>query len=163
MAERMMTLALQLLRWRTGSMSWHTHGWPGQLALLCSTDPGDRARCLANLKSDYEAFLKAQDLGKSVLFLRNAARMSPFATYPMAEVAAALCNQTPPPPEAVQQVTTVSRQVWSSWGQTKVVEDGNNVMRDLETRAVKSKKVGIPAQWDALRSRGVMEQHGRTQ
>eukprot|EP00974_Lingulodinium_polyedra_P104425 10108312-Lingulodinium_polyedra.AAC.1 len=56
----------------------------------------------------------------------------------------------------------VADTIFSGWCQSKVVEDGNKVVRDEETRAVTNKSSLKPArQWDTLRSREVIAGHQR--
>eukprot|EP00974_Lingulodinium_polyedra_P026702 2574660-Lingulodinium_polyedra.AAC.1 len=62
-----------------------------------------------------------------------------------------------------QEVVQFARLVFSGWGQTKVCEDANAVVREKETRDTTSKVVAKTKQWDSLRARKVIELHGGTE
>eukprot|EP00974_Lingulodinium_polyedra_P102156 9892841-Lingulodinium_polyedra.AAC.1 len=86
--------------------------------------------------------------------------MSPFNTTLVREVAEVVVGLLGGQAEAVHQATECSKQIFQSWGQTKVVEDGNREMRNLESHDVLNRTIGLAKQWDGLRTREVIKAHG---
>eukprot|EP00974_Lingulodinium_polyedra_P054152 5207136-Lingulodinium_polyedra.AAC.1 len=72
---------------------------------------------------------------------------------------------TPLPPYMSAQDRSVlealARKIFSTWGQSKVIEDGNKEIREKEDRDTTCKLLGIRKQWDALVAREVIKAHGR--
>ena len=164
LAAKCMDLVLNLLHFRIGSMAWHSESWPGLLALLASGKDADLELCLRKLRLDSEALAEAHAYGRSNVFLRNASRMSPLTRRPVSEVANLLFSVRPGlSTEEVQQLKAWGKNLWSGWGQTKVVEDGNRIVREHETKDVTNKTVSIAMLWDGLRSAKVLESYGRAE
>ena len=163
-AAKAMDLVLNLLHFRVGSMAWHSETWPGLLALLASGEDSDLELCLRKLRVDAEALAEAHAHGRSNIFLRNASRMSPLSRRPVSEVADLLFTVRPGLTTAEsQQLKAWGQRLWSNWGQTKVIEDGNRVVREKETRVVTNKAVSMAMQWDGLRSAKLLETYGRAE
>eukprot|EP00974_Lingulodinium_polyedra_P113186 10956029-Lingulodinium_polyedra.AAC.1 len=53
--------------------------------------------------------------------------------------------------------------VFTGWGQTKVVEDAFQRMRDREERDVKNRKLMLTKRWSHLRDEAVIRPHARTE
>ena len=163
-AKQAWKLLLQLMCFRAQSMAWHTEGWPGLLALLCSGRPEDDRLCCSLLATDWRAFCQCQELGRSSLFLRNLAKMSPFNTRPLSELVDKLPAQGDTLlPEDLEEVRALSKAIWSGWGQTRLVERGNKEVRAQESFETSKKVLSQAKQWDSLRTRGVISQMGRAE
>ena len=162
LAQQAMNLVVCLLEARGASMSWHSDSWPGLLALLCSPLQADVDDCLVQLDNDNLALLTCQTKAAASLFLKNMARMSPLTNAVMSD----LCARVLPlgrgmAPADLSYAQSLSRDIWSSWGQSKVVEDGNKVVRDREERDTTKKRLAPGNQWAVLRGKGVIALHGR--
>eukprot|EP00974_Lingulodinium_polyedra_P024108 2334084-Lingulodinium_polyedra.AAC.1 len=62
-------------------------------------------------------------------------------------------------PARVGELHRLSLHCYSGFGQTKVIEDGNKVVREAED-STSNKRLRITRQWDVLRTKGVLGQHG---
>eukprot|EP00969_Alexandrium_andersonii_P037292 1634170-Alexandrium_andersonii.AAC.1 len=76
LAEEAQTLALQLLRHRACSMSWHDQLYPGLLALATSSDRAVQDDLLRSLQLDLAALQAAQKEASEGTFLARLARNS---------------------------------------------------------------------------------------
>eukprot|EP00974_Lingulodinium_polyedra_P084280 8159702-Lingulodinium_polyedra.AAC.1 len=88
------------------------------------------------------------------------AKMSPFQTRFMSDLAQVLCKEEVPQAEE-HAVHKVCQHVFMGFGQTKIVEDANREAREREQQDVLNRKISISKMWDALRSRGVLDMHRR--
>ena len=149
---------------RLCSLAFHDESWPGQLVLFSSEDGAERERAWKRMRSDYEIFLKVVELGKTMPFYRKAAAMSPFKTVIVAEVAEAVLGATDetraPLAECLREYTKL---LFEGFGQTKVVEDSFQVLRDRESRDVCNKILHILRQLACLVDGGTLEKHKRKQ
>ena len=57
----------------------------------------------------------------------------------------------------------MARDLFTGWGQSKVVEDVLNRLRDRETRAVKDKRLGVVNQWNTMRGEEIIKLHRRVE
>eukprot|EP00974_Lingulodinium_polyedra_P005403 508713-Lingulodinium_polyedra.AAC.1 len=135
-----MDLVTSLLFARGSSMAWHSQSWPGLLALLCSNDPQDTARCLELLRTDWEALQACEEKARHSLVLQNAVAMSPLKARPMVELCEKLSHDDPPmAPTDASAAARLSYDLFSGFGQSKVIEDANKEARDSETFNTKNK------------------------
>ena len=70
-AHRMIKCMVSLLRHRAASCSWHTHGYPGLLALLAHSDKAVVKRGLAQLKEHIEALEWARTASPEAVAMAN--------------------------------------------------------------------------------------------
>eukprot|EP00974_Lingulodinium_polyedra_P058038 5588875-Lingulodinium_polyedra.AAC.1 len=116
-------------------MAWHSSSWPGMLALFASEDVAVQRRALQELEQDWRAFERARSLAPASPFLLKLVRKSCFSTTVMSEVAeACFSGAEKPEVEVLRDMQGLSRSIFTGWGQTKVVEDAFNRMRDRESR-----------------------------
>eukprot|EP00974_Lingulodinium_polyedra_P020496 1983899-Lingulodinium_polyedra.AAC.1 len=142
-------------------MSWHSCGWPGQLPLLLSTNPTEVEACVARLNEDRQCLEKCEELAPRSLFFQNAAKLSPFRFRVMAELLEMLQPDGTFSEANLRVVKYQVAELFGGWGQTKVIEDANKQVRELESQGSLKKVVGRASAWDTMRSKGVLESHGR--
>jgi hypothetical protein len=124
LAERRMALVVSLLWTRGSSMSWHTDTWPGLLALLNSPSEEDKVACIEELNRDHCILLTCHTKVVGSVFYRNLCKVSPLAAKPMSEIRDLLTLTQPwMTPADRLALEAFSNKVFSSWGQTKVVEE----------------------------------------
>eukprot|EP00974_Lingulodinium_polyedra_P048213 4627644-Lingulodinium_polyedra.AAC.1 len=115
-------------------MGWHSQAWPGLLALLCTGNQEDQELCIATLTADWRAFSKCSSFSGSSLFHANLAKTSQFHTRPMSEVVDLLpAEGATLLPSDLEDLRQVSHNIWSGWGQTRLVEKGNKEVREQES------------------------------
>eukprot|EP00974_Lingulodinium_polyedra_P118677 11168127-Lingulodinium_polyedra.AAC.1 len=92
------------------------------------------------------------------------ANMSAFQTTLLGEVADCLqADGGGVLPAEMDTLCQFARLLFSGWGQTKVCEDANQVVRESESRSVRNRVLNITKQWDVMRTKAVISQHGRTE
>ena len=78
LALQTLTFALRVVFHRCSSLGWHSHNWPGKLAMLL--DPAKRDDCIRELRLDYRAFLEAEQRCSGSTLLGKMVISSPFQT-----------------------------------------------------------------------------------
>ena len=140
-ATQAFQLAMNLAKFRCSSIAGHCQFWPGLLALFASPAESDHLNGLLRLRTDWRAYKAARDKAPANPFLGKLRRKSPFDTTPMSEIGEAvdvgLADQ-----DVLGEVCPVALAIFRGWGQTKVLEDCVNKLRDREERDVKNRKVG---------------------
>eukprot|EP00974_Lingulodinium_polyedra_P092425 8954768-Lingulodinium_polyedra.AAC.1 len=143
-------------------MSWHWGSWPGLLARFASDNLQAKREALQLLRADWQAFVAARELQEAAPFLATLVRKSPFSTVLLKEIAAECCQEPfPPEAEVLETLQKVCTTIYRGWGQTKIVEDGFQAIRDREDRDVRNKRVSLITQWSYLRDEGVIAKHQR--
>ena len=162
-AAQASTLLCHILAARAASMTWHTEGYPGRIALLLSTNKEEQAAFLARFKADHAAFQAASELQSGDPFLKSALRGSFFHTTLGAELADLLCPKHPTASEGhqLQEAVQVALDLFGGWGQTKVVEDNFHDLREHEQRATASRQLHLARQLVISSSKGKLQEHGR--
>ena len=117
-------LALRICKYRMQSMSWHSHAWPGAPALFASDKEEDREKGWSFLSKCWRAHQKLQEHAAGSLFLGWVASRSAWNTVVMAEVGEAAFGTDPVLPKAdvLQTLHGFSKDIFRSFGQTKVIE-----------------------------------------
>eukprot|EP00974_Lingulodinium_polyedra_P007089 672245-Lingulodinium_polyedra.AAC.1 len=87
--------------------------------------------------------------------------MSPFKTRPWKDLATCFTETGQISAADEDALAKLSRDIFSGLGQSKVREDGNKEICDAETFTTKNKALLPTMMWDTLRSRKVLEKHGR--
>eukprot|EP00974_Lingulodinium_polyedra_P111387 10773742-Lingulodinium_polyedra.AAC.1 len=153
-ATQVFHLATHLAAKRCASMLAHNQGWPLQLALLCSQDQADVHQCLRQLREDYQLWLDAKQVAASDLFLKNLVKQSPFQGAVMQDLGELVTSvpDVTAQPALVAQLQEWAHHLFQGWGTTKMIEDGNGILRDREDRDSKRKVLRCTKQWDVLRS-----------
>merc|ERR1711978_774463 len=100
-------------------MSWHSHSWPGRLAIAASSNNDDQVVCAEMLKADYEVFKEAQSYSGNSTALAKMVARSPFQLTVVPE-AAELASSGVPEAEVKAQLHVLSSALFSSFGQTKL-------------------------------------------
>ena len=161
-AKQAWNLACHLVRFRFGSMSWHFASWPGQLALFASDSADDRGVVLRTWRADWNAFQAASEHAPVSPFLDQLVRRSPFRTVAMSEVAEYACAEGAPDDEEVTRtLAQFAKNVFSGFGQSKVVEDAFQKARDREGYDVKNRRRELARRWANLGDMGVLRLHER--
>ena len=159
-AQRLATFALTLVRNRCASMAWHSDYYPGRLALLLSDNNVEVAECVKEFRGDYAAWQKAQEFAPGNSVLAKCASSSCFRAAAIQGVADALCAATPEPePDRVARATAIAHDIFAGFGQTKVVEDTFQVLRDRETRDVRNRTLNRARAWSVARGQGTLGLH----
>ena len=142
-ARLAMRFAVHILKARASSMAWHSHGWPGQLVLFASSVPEDRANAWERLHQSFLAdlSLKAESTGSAVL--RKLMARSPFRSTLMAEVVHVAFSPDSCHSQADREneLRALAVNAFSSFGQTKIVEDSLCQLRDRADRDTKNKNL----------------------
>eukprot|EP00974_Lingulodinium_polyedra_P044053 4228483-Lingulodinium_polyedra.AAC.1 len=101
-------------------------------------------------------------MGAKSSFHKKLAQRSPFQSVALREVGT-LAFDTPDLPKDVktQQLATMATQVFSGFGQSKVVEDSLNRLRNVEERASKGKVLSLVRQYGILRDESICNLHKR--
>ena len=63
----------------------------------------------------------------------------------------------------VERLTDMTKAIYNGWGQTKIVEDTNRVLRDRETRDVNNRRLSMINYWSAMRGGKTIELHERAE
>ena len=132
LAKEAVNLVLTLILHRVSSMSWHSHGWPGQLVLFASDSLETRTMGLERLRKSWGAFCNAVEVSDASVSSKNVVRESPFNTTIMQEVAKFACESGSSDEHILEELYLLAKALFSGWGQTKVIED---VLQRLRVRA----------------------------
>ena len=63
----------------------------------------------------------------------------------------------------MDQVLLMTKQLFTGWGQTRIIEQANREIREQERFDSWKKAVSTAKLWDSLRSRGVIDKFDRTE
>ena len=85
------------------------------------------------------------------------------STILMAEVASFACHQEVPEAAVQAELHEASKQLFSGWGQTKLIEDGRNKLCGTEQRHSQCSTAPIIRQWASLRDEQVVASHHRAE
>ena len=165
-----------LLKHRLTAMLWHIASWPGKLALFLQLDFGPDSQVLVDLLTDLRAFNEAVSQGAGSAWILKLIKSSPFQTWVMKDI----CNLLFGPDagdlgeharlnygrELGWVLRKAQRVVWelfSGWGNTKIVEDHFKKMRERESKDNSNKRLAMQTYWAASSEMGAIELHERTQ
>eukprot|EP00974_Lingulodinium_polyedra_P023069 2227447-Lingulodinium_polyedra.AAC.2 len=56
-----------------------------------------------------------------------------------------------------------AKELWSGWGHTHMIEDGNRELRNRESHDTNNKVLKVAKQWDVLRSRDLVQAYRRVE
>ena len=88
---------------------------------------------------------------------------SPFSGVLVSDIADFICGPDLLTNEwKLKRFRDYARQIFSSWGQTKVVEDNFKNMRDRETTDTKNKSHAPLVYWSMAREMGSIKKHQRS-
>ena len=87
LAQVAFSLACSCLKHRMASMKWHDDGWPGLLALFASSEKQDQELAWSRMQEDWQVFQAVSKMSKGDPVLSRVARMSPFATTLVLDIA----------------------------------------------------------------------------
>ena len=123
MALHAMNVFRNCAKHRSASMAFHFASWIGLFALASSDNEMDAVMCIKKLRTTYRAFLNAKRWSHSSPFLQKVVNASPFNTVVMEDLddlVVAPGIQTSD--FIIKKFRAYSLALFSSWGQTKVVE-----------------------------------------
>ena len=164
LAKLVMTIEMNQIKHRAGSMMYHYESWLGQMALGCSPDIRDRDKCIDKLYSDFKIFGRAKERSAKNTFLAKIVKASPFNFAVMEDVVYLLFGPHDRSGEfARAQFEKVCSYIFEGWGQTKVIEDNFKHMRDRETHDTTNKNHIPISYWSFAREMGAIESHKRAQ
>ena len=147
---------------RTASMTFHFASWIGLYALAASDDEMDWHLCLKKLRRHFRAFLNARIYAHQSPFLKKVVDASPFNIVIMQDVAdLATAPGIQRNNFIMKKFRSYAMAIFSSWGQTKVVEDNFQRMRQREACDTKNKAHAPCAYWAMARDMKSIEDHKR--
>ena len=164
LASTALDIVRYLCRERIGSMLWHSGCWPGLLALMTTGIAMDEVNCLALLRADFRNFLDAVIGGVSDVVLKKIVDGSCFQTTLVKDIAEVATRPLIWPGgfrQMIVKLVRMARALYAGWGQTKVVEDTNRVLRDRETRDVNNRRLSMINYWSAMRGGKTIALHDR--
>ena len=124
MAEKAMNLFLSISRHRAGSMLWHYASWIGLFALAASDDENEVELCFEYLRRHYRGYLDALRCSSGSKFLKQIVAASPFSTTIVRQIAEFYIGPWfIPNIEIRQKLVAYARELFTSLGQTKIIED----------------------------------------
>ena len=161
-AAKAMGIWLSCTMHRVGSMMWHFTSWPGLFALVASDILDEVHAGLTLLRSHYKAFLDAQLHMTKSHFVKKVVAASPFQWTVMEDIA----NFSVAPDHhsnewRLGRLRSYAKALFSSWGQTKVVEDCFQRMRTREEGDTRSKIHNSLAYWSMPNEMKTIELHDR--
>ena len=142
-------------------MAWHDQGWPGLLALFASPVEADRLHAWDMLLGDYEIFQQLAKVDKGP-FYRRIEKLSPFNTTLMKEIASAVARISmfaDATEHALTLLSELATMLFAGFGQTKVIEDIIQKLRDRETRDVCNRVVKSLRQLAVMADSDGMDKH----
>ena len=158
LAEQAVNLLTAILAERCSSMAWHSHQYPGLVALLGSTSASDREAFLQSLRLDHAAAKEVAALSSGSAFFKALHKVSMFRTPFLAELARALVDS--PSQATVDTWSLHARHLFSGMVQTKCVEDTFQSLRERESRD-NTHKVFLPLrQLSVVADLQALEAHG---
>ena len=161
-AAKAMGIWVSLAKFRAGSMMWHYLSWPGLLALLLSSDKTDVDLCLQLLARHYNAYVVAAREAEENPWLQKVVSASPFKFKVMEEIALFMISPTDLSEDEVsQRLQEYARDIYSSLGQTKIIEDTFQKMRTRESTDTRNKAHHPLTYWTMAKAMGTIEAHGR--
>ena len=123
-SDRAMGTWLSCTLHRIGSMMSHFASWVGLFGLAASDDDQDVCNCISRLRAHYRSSLNATSFQKKNKFLNQLVMSSPFSAVLMREIEDVVVSPDILPKDwKLQRIKDYARSIFSSWGQTKIVED----------------------------------------
>lgn len=178
LAQTMVDVFLNACFHREGSMLYHSHSWPGQAALgadhtpleheelLMQDDNDPYETFLRNLRRDYRIYLEVLWMhSDNSTFLLKLIKASPFKMPFMVDLAE-LCTLPAPGLTNVdikRKVHEYLHRIFSSWGQTKVVEDLFKKMRERESQDTLNGIRAVYSYFAAASQMGAIKLHHRNE
>ena len=157
-------LVLHSCKRRVASMSWHSHSWPGLLALLLAEDSATFNLGCKRLLQDFLAWWDCKAEGAANTFLRGCASRSPFATVLVQELSQVLATPSlRSVPDILGELREAARELFSTLGTSKPCEDLFRILREREERDTNNRVITLSRQFSAAQEAGILEQHGRAQ
>ena len=161
-AFHMLDLVCSLIFTRIASMLYHSHSWPGLLALLCSPEKKIFLQGLGLLIEGFKIYEIAVAKAKVNSFIAELVSTSPFKSRLVREMAimatAPLCISDE---QRFDKIREYMGFVWGGWGQTKVVEDCFRACRLREDHDTNNKTRNMISYYGAMAKNGVIGQHQR--
>ena len=160
-AEKAFTFVAHLLRYRCSSMAWHSRSFPGLLALFARPEEEKREEAYNLLKEHWDAFQAAKARAGFSITLDKFVQKSPFSGTVLREVGElAFQTEGVSKAEVLEELAAFASLVFSSLGQTKLVEDGFQRLRSRE-RDTASKTVKLLRAFNALKEQNLLNLHQR--
>eukprot|EP00974_Lingulodinium_polyedra_P081004 7847504-Lingulodinium_polyedra.AAC.1 len=122
----------------------------------------DQRQGLQCLERAWAVFSAAKQLAAGSTFLDKLVKKSSFQATAVQEAAALATSPDGPPLAArLQTLHKFSLNLFTGWGQTKVVEDGLKQLREAERAESTNGRLEVIRQWGVLRDREVVGLHKR--
>lgn len=157
LAARFDRLLHATLKHRAQSMVWHSEAAPGLFAGLLHQTAGCRAAALAKIKELWDVFSAAE--GASTPAVKKAVLRSPFNTPVVREVCLAL--KAADFKSVHPYVADLLLDIFGGWGQSKVIEDAFQRLRDKETRGAPSNNIRAARRWYTLANGPLLAEYHR--
>lgn len=162
MAKSIVTFAINLLRFRCSSLSLYNHSYPGLFALLCSKDPRTVDLGLRLAKEAWEALAWAEDCRHVSEPIRLLLEQIPMSRWVAIRETLIGLSQW-----QFQWVPPTIRDVWKtaycSFGQTLVVEDAFNAVKDHQRDSKNLRMSRINRFFHPIAEKTISRRHGRTE
>ena len=163
-AERAMSIWVTMGYHRTGSMMWHFASWLGLFALGASDDLEDVMLCIEKMRVHFRAFLNAKLKMAKNNFLKQVVAASPFSSCIVYEIADFIIGPDLLPNDwKLKRFRDFARSIFSSWGQTKIIEDNFKKMRDRESSDTRNKAHVPLTYWSMSKEMNAIGAHNREQ
>ena len=152
-----------ILRYRMGSMCWHSASWPGLLALFGSENKAYAKEALVRLREEFKVYKAASELSRASTFIGRIVQKSPFSIAVMAHLGELVQGEALGEDMLLQALKEFAWYVFIGWGQTKVVEDLFQRLRNREERDVTNNVITPSRQYGIARDEEVLTLHGRAE
>ena len=145
------------LKFRCGSMLWHTWSLPGVSALLLHDDPAKVQKGLAFLKSIFDTCTATENEGSlsSKALLHGQGSSSPAMRWMLGRLRAADFAAIPP------EVHHFLLDMWQGLLNSKLVEDLQKLQREHEVRTASSKQVSKMEAWRVGSQHNLLKSYDR--
>lgn len=157
-ASEMFGFVMKLVKFRALSMMHHTTGYLARLAGLLHEDRDIQQRFEKTLYEDLDDFdtLSRRPEREATKLTKRSIMQIPLMKLCMAMRE----RYADSFPHALREYIGL---IFQGWGQTKINEDANRTVRQVETRGQNSKKVQRVRRWAAPRQEKMIDQWGRAE
>lgn len=132
--------------------------------MLTTGAEADEVYILSELRKDFRAFLDAAIKAVGDVVLAKMVAGSCFNLTLVMEIALLVTSPLRWSYDMIiDRLLELVKALYMGWGQTKVVEDTNKVLRDRESRDVNNKRLNLVNYWSAMRGGKTIALHDRTE
>ena len=135
-----------------------------EVGFWASPNEAGRNKCVADLRRDFKIFVKAQDIAVKNPFVAKIIRSSPFNLTVMKGIVYLLFGPHDKPAVWVKErFHRVVHLIFAGWGQTKIVEDKFEEMREREKSDTTNKAHNPIQYWACTTEMNTIGKHNRDQ